>query len=312
MNKFLKTLILFITFFVFHISLCFGIEQCENFWQEGELVYDYNSSENLHHINITGGIVGIKLPKSEESLILRKKIYNIEFPVTITWIIKASESTFEKYNPSVNIILDPPDSTSAWWNDFMGGGEYEYPDRDPNFNDAIKGIVCHFSNDSDWRRFGVDVNVEGNHLSTPSFSWYPVQDSWETIKIVIHSDKTELWANDTQISTYNYDFTQHTSFAWAFGDQQSTLVQIDSVCVNTGNTECYTENDIQNAIETGRNECINDPNSCGLSRGLYTEEDMLNMVNKLLEWDVNKDKKIGLLEVVQTLRDLTGVKKEED
>jgi len=37
---------------------------------------------------------------------------------------------------------------------------------------------------------------------------------------------------------------------------------------------------------------------------------MLNMVNKLLEWDIDKDQKIGIVEVIQALRDLTGVKKE--
>ncbi|ETR68491.1 MAG: hypothetical protein OMM_10474 [Candidatus Magnetoglobus multicellularis str. Araruama] len=39
----------------------------------------------------------------------------------------------------------------------------------------------------------------------------------------------------------------------------------------------------------------------------YTEDDMLRMVNKLLDWDKNKDSKIGLHEAVQILKDSTGV-----
>jgi len=42
----------------------------------------------------------------------------------------------------------------------------------------------------------------------------------------------------------------------------------------------------------------------------YTEEDMMNMVNNLLQWDVNKDKQIGLIEVLKILRDTAGVIKQ--
>ena len=65
----------------------------------------------------------------------------------------------------------------------------------------------------------------------------------------------------------------------------------------------------QQGYEAGMQKCIVDPSSCGISsNGIYTELDMQNMVNKLLEWDTNKDMKIGLHEAVKSLRDLTGVK----
>jgi len=69
------------------------------------------------------------------------------------------------------------------------------------------------------------------------------------------------------------------------------------------------ETSYNQGVEAGRQACITDPSSCGISQvGKYSEADMLNMVNKLLEWDVNKDQKISLVEVIQALRDLTGIK----
>lgn len=71
------------------------------------------------------------------------------------------------------------------------------------------------------------------------------------------------------------------------------------------NNDCQAE--YQAGFEAGKQLCINNPTECGITGGLYTEEDMQNMVNKLLQWDANKDKQIGLVEAVKILRDTAGV-----
>ena len=59
-------------------------------------------------------------------------------------------------------------------------------------------------------------------------------------------------------------------------------------------------------FDSGKKFCIDNPNECGID-GLYTEEDMQNMVNQLLQWDVNKDNKLGLVETIKILRDTAGI-----
>jgi len=63
---------------------------------------------------------------------------------------------------------------------------------------------------------------------------------------------------------------------------------------------------IDKCLDTREGACT-DKNGCECDYQ-YTEEDMLKMVNKLLDWDKNKDGKIGLQESVQILKDATGVK----
>ena len=67
------------------------------------------------------------------------------------------------------------------------------------------------------------------------------------------------------------------------------------------------QSEYQGGYEAGKQFCINNPDDCGITVGLYTEEDMLNMVNKLLQWDVNKDKQLGLVETIKILRDTSGI-----
>ena len=63
----------------------------------------------------------------------------------------------------------------------------------------------------------------------------------------------------------------------------------------------------QLGFEAGKQFCINNLADCGITIGLYTEEDMQNMVNNLLQWDINKDNQIGLVEAVKILRDKAGI-----
>jgi len=60
-------------------------------------------------------------------------------------------------------------------------------------------------------------------------------------------------------------------------------------------------------------ECKNTPhdswvnkNGCHTDDLRYSEKDMLNMVNNLLKWDIDKDQKIGLIEVLHILKESAG------
>jgi len=50
--------------------------------------------------------------------------------------------------------------------------------------------------------------------------------------------------------------------------------------------------------------CYENPSMCNINNnGLYSEQDLLDRINNILKWDVNKDKQIGLHEVIQILKD---------
>jgi len=52
--------------------------------------------------------------------------------------------------------------------------------------------------------------------------------------------------------------------------------------------------------------CKNNPVMCDINvNGIYTEQDVLNMMNNILKWDINKDKQIGLLEAIHILKDVS-------
>ena len=81
------------------------------------------------------------------------------------------------------------------------------------------------------------------------------------------------------------------------------------------NQNCIISDNDGDGVPDQLDHCQNTPqgswvNSNGCRGDIrYTEEDMMNMVNTLLQWDINKDKQIGLIEAIQALRDTAGVLK---
>jgi len=111
-------------------------------------------------------------------------------------------------------------------------------------------------------------------------------------------------------STYPNGLAWDGQFLWIVDNATNKLYKYkvnDYVIHENDNDGDGVINEWDECQNTPQNSCV-DKKGCSCT-GLYSEEDMLNMVNKLLEWDINKDKKISLLEVIQILRDLTGVKK---
>jgi len=83
---------------------------------------------------------------------------------------------------------------------------------------------------------------------------------------------------------------------------------------NAPNPNCVIIDTDADGVPDNWDDCPNTPqeswvNSNGCRGDLrYSEEDMLGMVNKLLQWDTNKDKQIGLIEVLQILKDTAAVR----
>lgn len=72
----------------------------------------------------------------------------------------------------------------------------------------------------------------------------------------------------------------------------------------------YEGSSCETCYEAGRQACITDPESCGINiGGEYTEEQMQQMVQHILNWgDTNEDGHIGLQEAINALMISSGVK----
>ena len=82
----------------------------------------------------------------------------------------------------------------------------------------------------------------------------------------------------------------------------------------TGKTQCTLTDSDNDGVPDERDTCPNTPqnswvnkNGCPAS-GLYTEEQMNQMVQAILTWgDINGDKKIDLSEAIHALRVTSGI-----
>ena len=79
---------------------------------------------------------------------------------------------------------------------------------------------------------------------------------------------------------------------------------------NEGIQNCIIFDDDNDGVPNKWDECNETPlNSWVNKKGChnadlrYTEDDMLDIVNNLLKWDINKDRQIGLIEAIHILKD---------
>jgi hypothetical protein len=167
---------------------------------------------------------------------------------------------------------------------------------------------------------------------------YEVNDSvWIFFCITYDTQKSKVYINDSLIKEYNtdgligsvdgslriggrkkrdgtldaYDFFKGTIDEIRIYNRALSECEIIQL-YNTPQQYCTTDLD-NDGVPDIRDKCVNTPQGSWVNnngcRGdvRYTEEDMVNMVNNLLQWDTNKDKHIGLIEVLQILRDTAGV-----
>ena len=132
---------------------------------------------------------------------------------------------------------------------------------------------------------GYSFYVDEALIYTGSLGNYPIEDNDQMLNYLLLGDGTG--ATNAQVEITKYVFTQYDNDNCTYSDSDyDGVIDILDKCPNTP-TDSYT-----------------DKNGCPSSlEAVYTEEDMRNVINKLLEWDINKDKKIGLIEVIEILKD---------
>jgi len=89
-------------------------------------------------------------------------------------------------------------------------------------------------------------------------------------------------------------------------DEISDSYSLTGIKIDCSDSEDCTQNQLNTQFNEGKQFCIDHPNKCGISNGLYTENDMLNAVNNILKWDINNDKKINIIEILHTLKDISN------
>jgi len=85
-----------------------------------------------------------------------------------------------------------------------------------------------------------------------------------------------------------------------------TQSEIQELFNETNCIDACSQDELDAQFVAGKQYCIDHPEQCWPTKKIYTEEEVLNMINKLLEWDVNNDKQIGLIEALHVLKDLTS------
>ena len=157
-------------------------------------------------------------------------------------------------------------------------------------------------NDGNWHFLAVSFDSTGKvSCSVDSQLITDFPNGVVNLSVATKLSIAQDWDGSTKSDFWNGYLDDIKIYSRALSDSEIEQLKNENTC-DTQYNQGYND---------GQQSCINDPSSCGIE-GLYTEEDMLNMVNKLLEWDINKDKKIDLVEVLQILRDLTGVKKDSN
>jgi len=132
---------------------------------------------------------------------------------------------------------------------------------------------------------GYSFYVDEALIYTGSLGNFPIEENDQLLNYLFLGDGTG--SANAQVEITKYVFTQYDNENCTYYDADNDgVIDILDKCPNTP-TDSYT-----------------DKNGCPSSlEAVYTEENMRNAINKLLEWDINKDKKIGLIEVIEILKD---------
>ncbi|KPA09784.1 hypothetical protein MHK_010011 [Candidatus Magnetomorum sp. HK-1] len=103
--------------------------------------------------------------------------------------------------------------------------------------------------------------------------------------------------NISDLTIENSNLQETLSSMYTNEQLNEAIAQKDKIItqLNTFMASMYTEDQLQQSIIDAR-------------RGLYSQENMELMINKILEWDTNNDGKIGLAEAIQSLMISSGVK----
>ena len=173
-----------------------------------------------------------------------------------------------------------------------------------------KGYI-YFYNNHFYVNFDNDSHyyTDNNEVWSKGWAFYAVVYDGNKVFLYVNGKKTK-WSALRKYKLYNsFLFGNGKGYIYNYEGLLDDVRVYDRVLSDSENLELFLNfnYDFQEGYLAGKKSCIDNPASCGITNeGLYTEDDMLNMVNKLLEWDKNKDNKIGLVEVIQALRDLTG------
>ena len=232
-----------------------------------------------------------------------------------------------------------PDSNNMTWSFWIKGNGYYAMGKTSDYK--MNGYLIRFSSskiyfygrDTTMLYYCPDQPSENNEVCSHNL---PEEDEWFFVTIVLDRTTNSLnfFVNSTLIGQDDisdvgvitnssnimigtgYDSTAAAGYFEGFIDEVriynrslseaeiQTLYYCGSTCCNINQINQIREEGRQQGIQ----ECFNDPQSCNIQSGQYTVEDMQNMVNQILLWDINKDKKINLIEAINIIMDSAGVK----
>lgn len=197
----------------------------ENRWLKGDFVAGTN--DTVATLKEAGDVAAIQIAGPGESCLLRRKRFTLETPCRVRFRIRATPAKFGESYPAVHAVFDPPALEDPWWKNPVEGTNA----GQGRWRDGRTGFVFHFSTTQRWRRFGLSASLEeasGQH------AYSPPRGAWVVIQITLEPKRIRVEADGVEVAGAEADLASVRTFAAGFGDQGSTLVELDELRVIPG------------------------------------------------------------------------------
>lgn len=166
-----------------------------------------------------GEVLSIRTSGYGESCLLRLRRFGFRQGTRVSAKMRWTECGRGVEFPSLNLVFDPPALGDVWWNHPIEGGPGA-----GKWAGGRKGFVFHFSGTDDWKRFGVSGSLE----DAPHRHKYSApRNQWVRIEIVLERKRVTVYADGVKVAECDADLSERKTFAFAFGDQTMTRVELD-------------------------------------------------------------------------------------
>lgn len=197
----------------------------ESRWLKGDFVVGTN--DTVASLKDAGDVLAIQIAGQGESCVLRRKRFTLEASCRVRFRMRATPGKFGEAYPAVHLVFDPPALDDPWW---MNPVEGENPGGG-SWRSGRTGFVFHFSTTQRWRRFGLSASLEeasGHH------AYSPPRGEWVAIQVTLEPKRIRVEADGVEVASAEADLASVRTFAAGFGDQASSLVEVDELRVIPG------------------------------------------------------------------------------
>jgi len=195
----------------------------ETRWKAGDFVPSTN--DTLEICRLEGDRPAVRIAGRGESCALRRARYRLSLPMRVSVRIRWSEPRFESAYPTAHLVWDPPEISDGWWERPMVGESGM-----GQWNGGRQGYLFHFpSASSGYSQHGVSERLEtadGRHsFRSTEGEWTRLDFDLDRQGIIVRSGEADVARCGARLGEVRW-------FTLGFGDQTSTLVELDEIVLS--------------------------------------------------------------------------------